>query len=291
MLVRARRCHQCGAFKATPSKTAYVYCDYCAAFFDWDFHLAMTRDGLWIEAVETGINSAFEEPLKQARLADDRNQYAKLVRDRERLFIRAAPGAYSPRIGDPAYLESYIERWVVPWYLARMFDDRWRNAWDACRRVDRGPEGYRDRDAVQELLGAHRKLWTVETRLCGAAFSAHPDSLNADTYGRMNLGAFVASVSRWLDSESREWLIAIAGLKPTWIEIPENRSATRSCGHCGASMIVFEGARRRVCEWCGYTVEVNGGIQCRSCGAPLTVPAGAKAFPCPHCGLRFEIVL
>src|SRR3954469_2106999 len=38
--IKRARCVRCGAPKRLPSKTAYLYCDYCGALVDYDFRLA-----------------------------------------------------------------------------------------------------------------------------------------------------------------------------------------------------------------------------------------------------------
>jgi len=38
--VKQVTCSRCGAQKRLPSKTAYLYCDHCGVFVDYDFRLA-----------------------------------------------------------------------------------------------------------------------------------------------------------------------------------------------------------------------------------------------------------
>lgn len=39
-IIKRAECQRCGAPKKLPTKTAYIYCDYCAALVDYDFRIA-----------------------------------------------------------------------------------------------------------------------------------------------------------------------------------------------------------------------------------------------------------
>ena len=41
MRIKKVACRSCNAPKLTQSKTAYIYCDFCGTFTDWDFYKAV----------------------------------------------------------------------------------------------------------------------------------------------------------------------------------------------------------------------------------------------------------
>ena len=71
--IKRVNCSQCGAPKTLPSRTAYLYCDYCGSLMDYDFRLgnAGTNAGL-SNTVYHRIFASVQAQMAQAKALGDR---------------------------------------------------------------------------------------------------------------------------------------------------------------------------------------------------------------------------
>ena len=108
--VKRCTCRFCGSPKVTPSKSAYVFCDYCGELIDFDFQAALAdkRSKMPGPAYEALIRQMTGE-LERARSAGDRAAFQAV---QERIFegyVKHCPAAVSPRIGDPTYRARFVK--------------------------------------------------------------------------------------------------------------------------------------------------------------------------------------
>src|SRR5678815_345045 len=70
--VRKVRCRTCGAPKVTAPRTAYVYCDYCSTWMDWDFQIACATAGSQHPGpAYEGLRQMLHPKLEAARRSND----------------------------------------------------------------------------------------------------------------------------------------------------------------------------------------------------------------------------
>lgn len=300
ILVKRLSCRVCGGPKVTPLRTAFVYCDYCGAFTDWDFQIANNTAGSERPDPQYEALYNYLKPrLSEGLLRGDRQGYAAAQRQLFDVHVRTCRAAYSPRIGDPAYRRDIIEYWVWTKVVAD-FDPQLHRLGQEVDRAEQTmrwvEEGYRQRarpDRFWNLFGA----WN--TRI-GATFGAydragvirmHPDGAPAELLMRIEASAFVQKWLPLLGPEDGTRLLAITRLAAEYAEQPAVATVERHCGACGADLPVAAGARRVVCFSCGFLVDVGAAeIPCHHCGSPLSAPAGARQLSCPRCRATTELV-
>jgi ribosomal protein S27E len=112
MRVRKVRCPECGAPKVTPSKCAYVYCDFCGRFMDWDGEIAKQSGGVATGPRYRELTEALAPRLAASRAVKDKTALAACHRQLFDQFMTDCPTTDSPRIGDPAYREAMLVRSV-----------------------------------------------------------------------------------------------------------------------------------------------------------------------------------
>lgn len=300
VLIKRLACRACGGPKVTPLKTAFVYCDFCGAFTDWDFQIAngtlgSERPDPQYEALYLYLKPRLAEGLYRG----DRQGYAAAQRQLFDMHVRTCRAAYSPRAGDPSYRRDIIE-YMVATRVTVDFDPSLKRL---DQEVDRAEQTMRWTEEMGRSWARSDRFWNLfnvwNTRI-GAAFHAydragvikmHPDAAPADLLMRIEASAFV---QKWLPSLQRpdaERLLATTRLASEYTEQPLPATTTRHCGACGCDLPVVHGARRVVCFACGHLVDVAAPeIPCHHCGSPLSAPAGARHLTCPRCRATTEQV-
>jgi LSD1 subclass zinc finger protein len=295
IFVRARRCHRCGAPKCTRSTTSFIYCDYCAAYFDYDLGIASRTAGAvdprwgWMSFM-----TGYGDEMRRARDANDRRRYARLWREFYTYYTLMCYPACSPRIRDPEYRRTLIDGYLVTIAQAKNFDAQYRRAareaGEAEDAIGRGQSGRVVPGSLNRLLDAFDRLLEVEAGIserCGA-FAAHPDGLDHGLFLRVNHEEFAARWLRELDDEPARELAQKLGIAGDFL-VPVPKGAQRHCGVCGAAVPILSGARQVLCETCGRILDASRiDILCPGCGAPLSVAAGARAARCAFCRVEFE---
>ena len=94
----------------TPSDSAYLYCDYCGSYVDWDFYRAITAEASKAPGPRyEALLASLEKQLKKARKRGDKEEYRALQRRLHDSYVTDCPAACSPRINDPVYRAAYVE--------------------------------------------------------------------------------------------------------------------------------------------------------------------------------------
>jgi len=89
------------------------------------------------------------------------------------------------------------------------------------------------------------------------------------------------------DAQARN-LLERTGLWSEYHEVTPAPDHQAFCGGCGIELAIPDGARRFVCEQCGFLLDASApAVPCTGCGAPLTPPFDRIASNCPYC--RMEI--
>ncbi len=294
--VRARRCTRCGAPKQTRARTAFIYCDYCAAYFDYDLEIASQAAGsvdpryAW-QSLMTG----YREELRAAREANDPGRLARLWREFYTYCTLMCPAACSPRQRDPAWRRAVVDGYLVPIAVAKSFDAAWG---EAVRDVERAEDAI-ERDAAGRVrwpgLLAVLRLWeralALEAALAerGGLFAAHPDGLERELFLRVNRAELARKWLGQVDAEGGRALVEELQLQRELIELPAATGGVHQCGVCGSAVPILAGAREVLCETCGWVLDARAvSVRCPSCAAPVALAVGARAGRCSHCDLVVE---
>jgi hypothetical protein len=292
-LIRARRCHVCDGLKATRPATAYVYCDYCATLFDYDPWVAVEdARSLDPDLVDKQLARVSGDALRKAAAAGDRAEYGRVIRWQSEVSTEICPAAYSPRIRDPDYRRRFIDDLIVPWSVVTRFDDACR---EQGKRVSEAQQRALHRPRLEtmlDLLEQSRVLWRIEAALLEreGVFAAHPDGLDATLYLYANASTFVRPWLAGLHEPAQQKLLAAAGVACQYIAMPKVDFAAHGCGQCGQILSIPIGARRFVCEHCGFVLDLESrAFPCVRCGGSVCLPRTAKEAICAHCDARWTL--
>ncbi|MBI2892622.1 MAG: hypothetical protein HYY06_03660 [Deltaproteobacteria bacterium] len=285
-------CRNCGASKQRPSRTAYLYCDYCGTLVDWDFRVSITTAASAMPGPEYERLRAQVAPVQaRAKVARDRETYRQTLAQLFDMHMRACPASYSPRLGDPAYRAAILD-YTVATYLDAAFDPeaqarqaamdgavrglRWSGGFGTPRRVER--------QSFQALVASFKAFLERSSQLSEPHLDRHPDQPTRAIIDGIASSAFVQGWLPYLAEPDQEALIREMGLGGEYVPLTPVDTTDRHCGSCGQPSPVVARAERVVCESCGHTIDVSRPeIQCTSCGAPLSIPIGATRHACPHC--------
>lgn len=296
--IKKATCRQCGASKLSPSKTAFLYCDYCGALVDWDFRVSITTAGSVMPGPEYERLAAVVRPVQaQARARGDYETYRQTLYQLFDAHLRACPASYSVRLGDPTYRAALLEFMVVT-ELEAAFDPesetrlqqmnhavrniQWYGGFGSARRVS--PASFWALTAAT-LAYQERRIALMEKHA-----DKHPDSPTTGILRSLAMSTYAQGWLPYLEKADQDRLLSEIGLAGEYIDIPTVQTQQRHCGHCGNTADVVSGAQRVVCERCGYLMDTRAPeMPCNGCGSPLSVPFGAPRFHCPHCRAEMRI--
>jgi len=319
MRVRAVNCSGCGAPKVTPSRSAYLYCDYCGQYVDWDFYRAVSSKEDRLPGPQYERLAAELTPRSvAAKAAGDEVAYEQVQRELFEAHIRSCPASYSPRIGEASYRASMLD-YMAKYYTLIAFDPelaRLSAAMDeATRALEWEPresdpqhwptelEDYRDVIALTaaQVRCASVPFWRLFdafeafTRAAQDAaeraglFEQYPDRVDASRVGKTAYSVFCEAWLPYLEPTDQAEILRRTGLRGSYREIDPSTVVVRHCGRCGEDVQVpTEGSKASLCESCGHVLDTGRGeVGCGGCGAKVVVPRAFDHVACPYC--RAEI--
>ncbi len=287
--VRSSRCFRCGGYKRTEPRTAYVYCDYCGALFDYDTERAHQETGLSDITVFNMLVDPVRAELRRAFAAHDDVAYREAWRWPYEMDMRLFPDSWSPRLGDPLYREAMLHYCVEDCVIQNR---RKKDAAMEARMQKANGAMSRPSDAVfHEYVNARRAHLTEQVAAYQQAgiFALHPDKLDGATYIRVNL---VLSMLEWRDKLSPkrfDSLLRVAGIDTTPVTLEPTAIGMASCGKCSGKLLIVDGARTVVCEACGHELDRSAAFPCPACGAHLLAP-GPSGAKCAWCSTLIAVV-
>jgi hypothetical protein len=297
--VRKVRCPGCGAPKVTPTKHAYVYCDYCARFMDWDFQVSCETAGSALPGPQyRALQNYLRPKLESARRAGDRAALAAAHRELFDLHMRDCPATYSHRIGDPAYRAALLDR-TVHGQLARELDPRCVAADlavdTAVKRLswDHQPDGAKCRaDSFWAMYDAVvvADLTVKEIVRALPEVAPDPDETPPELIGIIRDSIIVQAWLPYLDEATADALLARTGLRPEYETLDDPALVAQHCGYCGAARQVPEGAHQAVCDACGHVGALGTPARCTHCAAPILFPVRRTTTSCGHCKAEARLV-
>jgi hypothetical protein len=301
MRVRNIRCPTCGAPRLTPTRSAYVYCDFCARYMDYDVNAAKYTAGIAAGPHYRGLVAQLADELAAARAAGDREALLEYHRALVGRYMSDCANAYSPRLADPAYREATLAR-AAHVQTVRDLDVRCRAA-DAelavaAEAIDMDVVG----DGTQYRVTSARAFWRMYDAYLASAAAlaaalattpppvADPDDPPPELEARQRDSTFVQGWIAALDDEVTHELLVRTGLTAEYVELPDPALHAAACQHCGAAREAPEGALRTVCEACGLVTTLGRSGPCASCGGAIDFPLGRTLATCPHCQARARLM-
>lgn len=292
--IKRVNCSQCGAPKSLPSKTAYLYCDYCGSLMDYDFRLgnAGTNAGL-SNTVYHRIFATVQFQMAQARARGDQEECRRIYRHVYSLWLQECPTAVSPRANrDMDFRERFI-RYQVECAVAKDFDQRQASLEVQMQRLVASLQRIPTTGGAWMAAGPFWEYAATFKQQMELAYelihekgidALDPDHAPPGVPLRMEFSYFCQAWLPHLPPADGERLLKMFGLDAEYDEFAPVQTNSRKCGGCGSEIHTLPGARQVVCENCGFTIDVDSHpIPCSKCGALLSFPVSASHLACPYC--------
>lgn len=289
--IRSVRCRNCGAPKVTRSSSAYIYCDYCATYTDFDYRIAFSNPiqnpGQQYHALLISLHPKLEE----ARIQNDRSCFAAHQRELHSLHLEACPLSYSPRIRNEAY-RSALLHYLAESATLMQFDDETRRLDEEMARATKVLRytGTKARsDTFWRVFELYRRQCERVLKLCheGGLFYNHPDELTSALAKQQGFSLFVQGWINHLEDDDADLLLKETALSGEYVRLEPPETTEGRCETCGAELQVVHGAQSTLCESCG---SINNfqlkQFDCRECGACLRPVADSTVIQCPFCGAQ-----
>jgi len=287
-------CSQCGAPKSLPSKTAYIYCDYCGMLIDYDFRIANADTNAGItNTIFHRIIAKVQGPLAEAKAATDREKYRELYRQVFSEWVQACPTAVSPRARNDAAFRDQLIAYFAECAVTKDLDPRqapletkMQTLAASLQRIPMGGEAWRvagDFWAYAELFKEQMGLAYDLMQEMGVD-AMDPDQAPPGVALKMEYSTFCQGWLPHLSPSDGQRLLKLYSLDADYDEVQPQQTTKRQCGSCGSDILRLEGARQVVCGNCGFTIDIHSeAVPCRKCGGLLSFPISAKHILCPYC--------
>jgi DNA-directed RNA polymerase subunit RPC12/RpoP len=296
--VRRVDCPTCGAPKKLPSVTAYVYCDYCGTFVDFDLRKAAETDAPPGIEYANIVNGGYQAS-QAAKAAGDRDAYRATQRPIWEAFVQYVPNAVSHRAkNDARYREEYVT-YMSEAATVRAFDPEAQQLEAEMTQRVMGLKYTGSMMAQQvepetfwPMVDTLEKQFTVTAALNKKSGVDDLDPDRAYQVGnKMGWSGFLQGWLGMLPDDAAAQLVERSGLKTEYLPVQVEDGQPRKCGGCGGEVTAMPGAKVVVCDGCGRKLDVGSAeIPCRSCGGHMTFEEGAERTKCPFCGVDVEKV-
>ena len=292
-LVKQVECHNCGAAKQLPSKTAYIYCDHCGALADYDFRIANFNTSAALTNQVFAYLSAPSQPAIDIAVATgDKDRYRDLMTPIYAEWLRQCPQANSPRIADPEFFDRQL-RFQVEAFRLRAFDKSAHQvetqlvaATRALQRIPLPNGDYQVGDGIWQVAALFKQLTDMGYQLLkdNGVMDLDPEGAPISIWLRMEYTIFCQNWLPKIPKPDAERFLEFFGLNGEYAPVKVTNADTRKCGNCGDELKTVPGAQQVICDSCGRKLDIGGGeVPCQNCGAPLSFPVGLSALDCPYC--------
>lgn len=291
--IKKTQCHLCGAAKALPPKSAYVYCDFCGGLTDYDFQIACKNPSAAMPgpAYEQLLRS-LQSDMAASLQTNNQERYREIQRSLFSKWVELCPNACSPRVNDPAYREQFVN------YMAEMqvvcnFDEKYKayaqtvqEQTVALKWTATFPKPLVSSETFWPLYQTVREQvdYSFEIVRSLGVVDMHPDSAPESLQKEMTWSMFAQGWLPCLSPEDSEKLLEDSGLKGEYVRLEPKETTLRHCGTCGGDLQVIPGAKAVLCENCGTRVDVETDeVNCSNCAGLISFAVGAKRVNCPFC--------
>jgi DNA-directed RNA polymerase subunit RPC12/RpoP len=295
--IKRATCPRCGAPKTLPSKTAYLYCDYCGALVDYDFRKANagTNAGL-TNTIYHQLVAPWQPNLDHARATGDRDAYRGLMLHVFQQWIDQCPQAVSPRAKTDLDFRQRMVAYSAECAVVKDMDPTQQQMEAELNAVMGSFQRMPTPGGAWMVAGDFwraAELWKQQMELAYQTIEStgvagmDPDEAPPGVALKMEHSTFCQAWLPHLSAEDGERLLAYYGMKGDYTKVEPQVTEDHRCGGCGVELHTMPGARVVVCEDCGRQVDIAAGaVPCRQCGAPLSYPVGVTQLQCPYCRVQ-----
>ncbi|MBP7972708.1 MAG: hypothetical protein WBB44_01225 [Candidatus Nanopelagicales bacterium] len=292
--IKRAECQRCGAPKKLPTKTAYIYCDYCAALVDYDFRIANADTNAGItNTVFHRLMAYFGPQLDHYKAYGDRENYRRLQRDLFYQWVNLCPQAVSPRAKTDVEFRDRLIAYFAETAATKDLDPAQAPLDAQMRVLEAGLQRIPTPNGAWMIGGTFwqfAEVWKQQMDLAYSLINStgvnemDPDDSPPGVPLAMEYSTFCQSWLAHLPPEDGEKLLAMYGLNAEYVRLEPQNTNDYNCGGCGSKLLAMADAHTIICEDCGGTVDVTAApIPCGNCGAPLSFPKSASHLSCPYC--------
>ncbi len=292
--IKRVNCSQCGAPKSRPSTTAYMYCDFCGSLMDYDFRLANANTNAGItNTIYHRIIATVQMPLAQAKARGDRDAVRQIYKQVFTQWLQECPNAASPRaIKDMDFRGQLIDYFAECAVVKDMdshqatLQSKMDGLVAALQRIPTPGGAWMVAGPFWEYAALFKEQMQGTYALIRelGVHELDPDKASETVALRMEYSTFCQAWLPHLSPEDGEKLLKLYGLNAEYDEVKPLETDQRHCGSCGSDIEVLPGAKKVVCETCGFKIDVNSqAIPCQKCGALLSFPVSMDHVVCPYC--------
>jgi DNA-directed RNA polymerase subunit RPC12/RpoP len=261
---------------------------------DYDFRIANANTNAGItNTVFHRLIAQVQGPLEQAKARGDRDTYREIHRQVYSQWIQECPMAVSPRAQHDADFREQLIAYLVECVVTKDLDPRqapldakMKTLVASLQRIPTPGGAWMvagDFWPYAELFKQQMELAYDLIRETGVD-TMDPDKAPPSVAIRMEYSTFCQGWLPHLSPADGERLLKMFGLDAEYDEVQPHQTDSHRCGACGGEIQTLAGAQQVVCEYCGYTIDVNSeAVPCRKCGARLSLPVSTNLLLCPYC--------
>ncbi|MEP7359354.1 MAG: hypothetical protein ABI847_19030, partial [Anaerolineales bacterium] len=249
-------CTRCGAPKALPSATAYLYCDYCGALVDYDFRLANadTNAGL-TNTVFHRLMARVQGQMADAKAHGNKDAVRALYRQVYGQWLQECPLAASPRAKtDLAFREQFVS-YSAECAVTKDFDPRQVGMEAQMAALTAALQRIPMPGGAWRAAGGfwpYAEMWKQQMELTYARMhekgvdALDPDQAPPGVALRMEYSTFCQAWLPHLSPEEGERLLNLYGLNAEYDAVKPQPTDQHHCGGCGAEIQTVNGALQSV---------------------------------------------
>ncbi len=301
MIVQNLKCPICGANKVTPSKSMYIYCDYCGSWMGYDMQAAVS-ESYKVFTLKNMNSPKVKEynrlNLESLECARNKNKdgFVKSKLQFHELEFDLFPERHGPKGKQSAFRKKYMDYYKAM-YEELVDDDYFERTYINPPKINAdnlkssyvdGELKYELDDAFFEFFDANLAIVNkgIETSKNFESMKLHPEYdvvKNSDLMYKFTVGSMIQSFGK----DAVGPILKHLGMEDEMIEIPDVSIDKMNCVVCNAELDVPEGAKSVMCVECGCKNEVSAGqISCPNCAACFDPVKENET--CPYCNSKIE---
>ncbi len=292
--IKRANCSRCGAPKKLPSKTAYIYCDYCSALVDYDFRIANADTNAGItNTVFHRLIAPVQPAMEDAKARGDRDAYRTIQRNVFGQWVQLCPQAVSPRAKTDEDFRSRLVAYLAETAVTKDLDPaqapldiEMATLVGSLQRIPTPDGAWMISGPFWEMAALFKKQMDLAYALINSTGvnELDPDDTPPGVALQMEYSTFCQGWLAHLSAPDGQRLLDEFGLTGEYVKLEPQETNEYNCGGCGAQLHAVVGAQTIICEDCGAQLSIKAGpTPCGTCGAPLCFPPSASHLACPYC--------
>lgn len=303
MLVKKYTCPTCGGNKVDEITTGYVYCDYCSSLVNYDLEKMLSEaEKSFSSEQQNEIKQKYYKKLQELSnyiQSEDTDNFVKTQCEIHALEFELFPKRFSPKIKQATFRQKLLEYFESFWYekmengyfaknneTQKLFSELSSKVTFGFKNGKSVPKYDEHFEKYIEEMSSFLKI-SIEETLNMTSIKKYPEPITSTSKDVMYKQSFNMTIQMY-DTDTIHKLIEKFGLKTEYIEVSNLQQTKTKCFVCNHEISIPEGAKKKVCENCGTTNDIeNQKVQCYACGASFSI---AESFACTYCGSKVQVL-